>query len=117
MIFVLVGRVLFPKPSLLASSIAFLTCAISSGVKLDGFPTFVFAGIFGSVLSASVFILSVRVDDSLSFVSTAFALTSVPFLTMSAGIVILPSLMLIPCGVLSPSFQVPLASLVAVTLL
>ena len=103
--------------SLLASSIAFLTFSISSSFKLVGSSTFVFAGITGSVLSASVLVVMPTVEDLLLFPSVADASTLVPFLTISAGILILSSSMLIPCGVFSPNFQVPLASLVAVILL
>ena len=81
--------------SLFASSIAFLTAFFSSSVNLALFATFVFAGTAGSVLSAvvfslGVFALSVPASDSLFEPSFAFAVTSVPSFTLSAGIVTSP---------------------------
>ena len=76
--------------SLFASSIAFLTAAFSSSVKLVLSATCVLAGTTGSVLSAVVGVFAVPAVDALPASSFAFALTSVPSLTLSAGTVITP---------------------------
>ena len=70
--------------------------SFSACVKSALFPTFVFAGTTGVVLSAVVFSLGVLAVsfpasvDSLFEVSLAFALTSVLSLTLSAGIITTP---------------------------
>ena len=76
--------------SLFASSIAFLTAAFSSSVKLSVLATFVFAGTVGSVLSAVVGTFASPSADSLSLASFAFAVTFSPALILSFGSVTTP---------------------------
>ena len=104
------------------SGFAFLTASstafFSSGVKLDG--SFTSTGFSGAFISGVVVLspaFAVAESDGLPALSFAFAVTSVPSATLSAGIVTFPVVgsTVTPSGASFGSVQFPSSPFIAVT--